>query len=227
MGQSSRRNHSFPECPAAVGAASPKRAAATVIMTVALFVQACAPSFDPEVSCNFVLNSQGQRVSWGGNVPVDIYLDASVPAQFHEPIRRAAESWNQMEGRTLLKIRTESNPGSARPERDGFNKLYFMSTWESDRPAKEQARTTIYWSGPQIQETDIRINAQNFQFFIDETDRTYDKVHLESLVLHELGHALGLAHNDSWLSVMQTILGYGQIRATISDPEKTSMSCEY
>lgn len=192
-----------------------------------IMIQACSQPPPEETSCNFVRNSQAQRVSWGTDVPVEFFIDSSVPAQYYASIEAAAAQWNTKMGRNLLVIRRGSNPGSETPQRDGVNKIYFIDHWEASRPATEQARTTIYWSGPKIFEADIRINAEKFQFFINAADATYSTVHIESLLIHELGHALGLAHNDASDSVMRTSLAYGQVRVNIEEDDKDSMACEY
>lgn len=197
------------------------------VLAGVILIQACAKPLEEEVSCNFVRNSQAQRVSWGSDVPVEFFLDSSVPFQFYDAIEASAQKWNATSGKNLISVRRGSNPGSSVPSRDGVNKIYFISDWEDSRPKSEQARTTIYWSGPKIVEADIRVNTENFQFFVNAADATYSAVHLESLLIHELGHALGLAHNDEGESVMKTSLGYGQVRDDISTADKSSMACEY
>jgi len=192
-----------------------------------LLIQACSAPLNEEEACNFVRNSQARRVSWGQDTPVEIFLDSSVPTNYYEAIENAARRWNDLKGRELLVIRRASNPGSATPRRDGVNKVYFIEDWEANRPATEQARTTIYWSGPRIFEADVRINAENFRFFLRADEANYSEVHLESLLIHEFGHVLGLAHNESEESVMQTALGFGQVRADLDKADLASLSCEY
>ncbi len=100
-----------------------------------------------------------------------------------------------------------------------------MPTWEAEK-ASEQARTSVYWVGDQIREADIRINAKNFTFY-SETPSGYRDVHLQSLLIHELGHVLGLRHKDDTASVMATYLASQTLRINLSDADKENVNCEY
>ncbi len=193
-----------------------------------LLVQACGRSLPVENSCNFVQNQKKQRVSWKRPDIVKLYIDASVPVDYQEGIQRAVDHWNE-HGRTqfggeFFQIKKEQ-VGSAEPQRDGYSKIYLMHTWE-DNKYNEQARTTIYWSGNRIYESDIRINEKNFDFFTGDVS-VPNKVHVESLLIHELGHSLGLAHSDENNSVMQVSLANGRLRNVLGDSDLASMQCEY
>ena len=47
------------------------------------------------------------------------------------------------------------------------------------------------------------------------------------IVVHELGHFLGLAHNAKDRSVMNATLNHGQVRRTLDDKDLESLNCEY
>jgi len=73
----------------------------------------------------------------------------------------------------------------------------------------EQARTTIYWKGSSIDEADVRVNAHDFHYSIDDIT-PQDKVDFESLIIHEMGHVLGLQHIEKGhRSVMEALLASG------------------
>ena len=199
--------------------------AAGILCGVAV-MQACSLQLPEQESCGFVRNSQAQRVSWTSNEPMHLYIDNSVPQEWHQAIFTAAEKWNLGAGRTLIEVHANRAVGQSAPARDGYSKIYMMSTWDADRIG-EQARTTVHWMGSVLQEADIRINAKDFTFFTDHRDYQSGAIHFESLVLHELGHALGLAHNDSDYSVMQTALAQGRIRDTVGKEDLASLACEY
>lgn len=198
---------------------------AGVVLGVAL-MQACSLKLPEEPSCNFVRNSQAQRVSWNSNEPMKLYVDSSVDDSLVPYIRSAADKWNRSAGRELIQVVAGVEIGNASASRDGFSKIYIQSDWDSSRP-DEQARTTVHWVGSIMQEADIRLNAKDFSFFVGPRPASYDQVHFESLVLHELGHALGLAHNESSDSVMQTRLAQGDIRDEVGKEDLLSMGCEY
>jgi len=200
------------------------------LVLVALLVTACSRRFDPQADCNFVQNANLQRVSWNRSLPIKLYIHKSIPLnQFPEmesQIRSAAESWNRVTAREVFRIEAFNVGGSDVPQRDGYNMIYWMSTWERDR-RQEQARTTIYWSGSQIYEADVRINALNYQYFVGMVFAPFTQVDFTSLLIHELGHAVGLAHNQSKTSVMQAELERGLERRNIGPTDLDSIRCEY
>ena len=201
------------------------RYVAISVLCLAFLFQACAEKPNPEEGCNFVQNSLQQRVSWEKDVPVIFYIHRSVPGPFFSAIELAIDEWNRKSGRELLKLGGWTNSGD-RPKKDGANIVYWLDTWENDRPF-EQARTTIYWSEDRIYEADIRVNAKNFNFFWGE-DPVVGHVDVQSLLLHEFGHALGLAHTtNEQKSVMVTTLASATLRREAQDIDLRSLSCEY
>lgn len=176
-------------------------------------------------SCNFVQNSQGVRISWKSSVPAHFIITSTVPTKYDAAIIKAAETWNTRKRMTLIEVhRDNSYPTSA--ANDGTNGIYFLNTWDSAE-AKEQGRTAIKWDISKIRDADIKINAQNFKFFLEgETDKT-GKISLESLMLHEMGHALGLKHIGDDGSSMQPYLATAASRNMPGDVDINSLNCEY
>lgn len=54
-----------------------------------------------------------------------------------------------------------------------------------------------------------------------------DKVDFESLIVHELGHVVGLGHNEEEGSVMKRKLSKGRIRRGLSSVDLNSLFCGY
>jgi predicted Zn-dependent protease len=189
---------------------------------LALGLQACAPK--AQESCNFVQNSYGQRVSWFQKGPIVLNVDNRLPQEAIGPIRRAVATWNKYFGYEILKL--GSWVDGHQPGKDGHNVIYWLTEWDANRNF-EQARTTIYWYDSQIYEADVKINAEHFDFSFGEMPEI-GKVDLESLVLHELGHVLGLAHmDDAYESVMSPYLRSSHLRREPSQVDLSSLSCEY
>ncbi len=193
-----------------------------LLLSSALFGLNACGNARPEESCNFVQNSSAQRVSWGDHTPVTLYVDRSFPAELFGAIEQAVEQWNSARGRGLIKIGGWINSSSG-PARDGANVIYWMSSWEADRPY-EQARTTVYWAGDRIYEADIRVNAKNFRYSMGAYGGTVDVV---SLLVHEFGHVLGLTHTDLHGSVMAKSLANATERRVPSPTDIDSLKCEY
>lgn len=194
-----------------------------ILAANAVWIQACGKQNLTQESCNFVQNSEGQRVSWGGGSKVSFYVDQTVPNEYFAAIQAAADSWNQKLGRQQIVIAGwAQKPGL--PAQDGLNVIYFMNTWEANLN-NEQARTTIYWSANRITESDILVDAKNFSFSTAEAKP--GQVDLQSLVLHEFGHALGLKHVTTLTSVMVPTLAYDFLRRSPQEYDLASLKCEY
>lgn len=195
---------------------------ATVFIAAGLSIQACAPKSQDD--CGFLQNAYGERISWKGNIPITMHVHASVPPQYHAAIQAAADMWEKNAGRKLFDIVTQPRTGPINPIKDGSNVIYMMNTWEGDR-SSEQGRTSVYWVGDQLKEADIRINSQ-FNFYWNQAP-TGNAVNMEALVLHEMGHVLGLKHKDQGGSVMATYLASGSDRVNLAETDSSSLQCEY
>lgn len=202
-------------------------------------VAGCKPK--EQTPCGFVQNVYGQRISWKTREPIDIVINTEVPAQLRPAIYRAAKTWEDQIGQKLFNIIENSSQASSGPSKDGKNGIYFLSTWEADRKS-EQGRTSVYWAADQIMEADIRINASQFSFYdkdhsalvlarsTDGTVSAYasqDGYNFEALILHELGHLIGLKHSELSASVMATHLSAYTDRVVLSDTDIQSVQCVY
>ncbi len=207
----------------------------TVGLVIIAIIQACGQIFQPENSCNFVQNSKLQRVSWKDQTPITIFIDESVPEDYYDAILSAIERWERARGRQLFKYGGVVSGGDS-PAKDQQSIIYWSDSWGdgtrcSSRPSSpgacEQARTTVYWMGNQINEADMIINDYGFDFSTSEEGES-GMVDFESLVVHELGHVLGLSHNEEDAgSVMAKTLANARIRRDPTKEDLDSLSCEY
>lgn len=195
-------------------------------------VTSCAPKKSED--CGFVQNVYGQRISWKTSGPIQLHVSSSVPAELKPAIHRAAASWEQTLGRKVFEVIEENTSSPSQPGRDKKNGIYFLGQWESDRKS-EQGRTSVYWAGDEIQEADIRINSADFAYYdqnpqqLVRTASTKSSAgyNFEALVLHELGHFLGLKHRESGGTVMAKELGAYTDRVKLAAVDESSVQCEY
>lgn len=199
-----------------------------LLSAIAILHQGCAPKAQED--CGFVQNVYGERISWKGSYPVTVYLHESVPEEYVGAIVAAAKTWQDAAGTSLFNIVTNQRvTGPITPQKDTRNIIYFMDTWEDDK-SSEQARTSIYWIGDQIKEADMRINGKFTYYWNQPGQASFNKatsVNIEALVIHELGHVLGLKHNDTSSSVMATYLSNNTDRVNIAESDKVALKCEY
>jgi hypothetical protein len=208
-----------------------------LVLAVSVYLTSCSPT--PQKDCGFVQNIYGQRIAWKLRQPVKVYVDVSVPKELRPALYRAAKTWEDQAGRNLFEFIEDSTELNKAPSRDSKNAIYFLSNWESDR-SSEQGRTSVYWAGDQIQEADIRVNGADFGYYDQDTLSLVGSANLrqqgvtprngysfEALLLHELGHFLGLKHRDSGSTVMATHLAAYTNRTQLSQTDQESIRCEY
>jgi hypothetical protein len=208
---------------------------AVLLAAISLFYS-CSPK--PQNDCGFVQNIYGQRISWKSHAPIRLYISSSVPNSLKPAIYRAAATWSKQLGRKVFDISEDSTQIPAFPARDQKNAIYFLKDWESDKTS-EQGRTSVFWAGDEIQEADIRINAADFSYY-DQNPQVLtgsarvtaqgrsvtEGYNFEALVLHEMGHFLGLKHREG-SSVMATHLAAFANRTQLDGGDQQSISCEY
>lgn len=175
--------------------------------------------------CGFVQNNYGQRVSWKSRLPITIQLHKSFPQTYLENLQRAANVWSVALGTAAFSFQTDSSTEVDGPKRDAQSIIYVSDTWNQNRFI--QALTTLYWKRDQITETDMNLNAQYYNFDSNNQSSPAVAIHLESLLVHELGHMLGLKHRTQIPTVMYESLGSGAVRTTLSDSDLLSLKCEY
>jgi len=180
---------------------------------------------EAEDGCGFVQNSYGARVSWKSHLPVRIQVDPQWPIEFFESAVRAADKWNSTVGSKLIELEKLPQGAEADPLQDVISGLYWRTEWSSEKN-NQQAVTTLFYRGNQINEGDVKVNAKDFEFFVNDPNSNR-QVHMESLLLHEFGHLMGLRHATLWPTVMWSTLASSTRRDVISEKDLESMKCEY
>lgn len=194
----------------------------------------CAPKTAPD--CGFNQNVYGQRISWKNKLPVDLVISATIPIELKTAIYRASKTWENVIGQRAFNLIEENLHGQSMPGRDKKNGIYFLENWESDKNT-EQGRTSVYWAGDEIQEADIRINNKDFAYYNESKEQLVKArvnakansvgVNFEALVLHELGHFLGMKHKEDQSSVMATYLPGLTDRTLPAGADTDNLKCEY
>jgi hypothetical protein len=113
---------------------------------------------------------------------------------------------------------------------DGVMGIYQLNTWPAELSSSALAVTQLYGikSGSNITLThaDILVNEENYDFTTDPTD--YDKYDFHTVMLHEIGHFLGLGHQSySVESVMQPSVSKIDANRETTNADKGNISVNY
>lgn len=181
-------------------------------------------AFGAQDACHFTRNNLGIRISWKGSLPVNMIIHKSVPEKYDSEIISAAHRWNSALGKILINVARDNSFGEG-PGNDRKNIIYWSTDWDASN-SKEQARTISNTDISRIIDSDIKINAKNFSYALTTQTLGSSAVNLESLLLHEMGHVLGLQHFEG-SGIMSTHLASGKLRFDFSSEELSELSCEY
>lgn len=178
-----------------------------------------------EPSCGFFQSPTGARISWSSRTPVSLYVSTNWPSEFRKTVDHAAGIWNEAQNRAFVTVYFDAAAVGATAAQDGLNGLYWMTSW-SDQRTNEQGITTLRFKNEKATEADIKINAKNFVFY-ESTPTEYGQIHLSSLLVHELGHFLGLSHTDVPERVMFPYLSPNFMREKLFPEDLAELACEY
>lgn len=160
----------------------------------------------------FAFTPSGQKWSNDPNTPVPYMLDPSGTKDVTDgsalaAIRNAFATW-QAAPCSYLKFGETAWTESAVAAKDGANRVFFVQApggWT--QPADELALTYVYYdtSTNLITDADVTVNNVNFAFTTDSSQvgtGSPQRADVATVVLHEIGHFLGLNHSNDPGAVM-------------------------
>jgi hypothetical protein len=175
--------------------------------------------------CGYIQNEFGQRVSWKSRVPVEFFISKTIPEEFHQDIVEAAEDWNRSAGKVVIKINLSQLDTIQFSSQDLKNSIVGLSEWD-DSKNTQQALTIVKYRGSSISEADIKVNMKDFVYYSKDPQNS-KQIHFGSLLVHELGHGLGLKHGLIKPTVMWSTLSSSLVRTKLSTSDLKSLECEY
>lgn len=159
------------------------------------------------------------------DLPVTMYLSDAFSEEDILSAQRAANKWNEALGFEAVIISDDFIPNietlnRASLTRDNIFGIYKQNDW-GDIYSLELAECDIKGGGrsPYINSGDIHFNFSSYEF-VSGDSRGSGVFDFESVLLHEMGHFLGLGHSDdpkdamfyeAWPSMVKRTLGSGDI----------------
>lgn len=197
------------------------------LLTTACVFQKEPPA--PEESCNFQQDAYLQRIHWYGQTMM-IFADPSLSTRHVEALQTAMAVWNDIFKNTLGRKEIFVYGGvMAEPtgaQKDGRNVVSMPAEWTGK--SVENAHTIVTAKGDAVIDADIELNGdKRFSESADEVKS--NEIDLEALLIHELGHALGLKDLDNEeYTIMYGLLWPGVAdRRAIGPMDVDALRCEY
>jgi hypothetical protein len=199
-------------------------------------------------------NSETTPVKWStssltGGLDVRISSDltnsfvaADLDASDHNPIEQMFKQWNSAsDSITFFKVNAQTTANKDYGNLDSYRNDGELGIYRSDSwipGVSNQALAVTQYVGfrrnagtvnehVELTHADIIINFKDYSFSTDSSSTTtYD---LHSVILHELGHFIGLKHVSSFStsSVMQPYLGIFDNQRTITSYDSTTVQSLY
>lgn len=189
-----------------------------LLMSMIIFCFGCGTDFKKQEKCGFLQDQYEERVT--ADLPIELYISDAVPEKYYNSIQLAINTWSIPLSKWAFQI-VDYKYHSVKNHQDGKNVLYiFYDHWNSNMTYSGVINRYSY--GNKMTESDIILNGFIYNFSLDPAEEEMD---FESVLLHELGHALGLDHTPG--TVMDAHLSTGTIRRDLTQIDIDNIRCGY
>lgn len=168
------------------------------------------------------------------DLPIKVYISNSYEINVQNAIISAMNTWNSAIGFDVFEHEIVNNiydyDSIEAFLNDNLTSVSFPSRWPAQTVDFVLASTSLKRVGNRIIKGDIMFNVTNPKYEFSASLPLNDKVDIESVVLHELGHLLGLNHVDTaedHYSVMHKSIGKNQTKRVLSEKDIENILKKY
>ena len=178
---------------------------------ISVFLSLVGAGFSQTVSAYVFPTCETQPMRWQNLLVVMSISPTSYPAGsiWDTKLQNAMWHWNNVKGSNIGFLFNRTN--GSRGQND-LNEIYLSSQWNDEKNAlaitgrryicaRDWFGNVDHW----IQETDIRFNPNQSWNTSSYDPTVINNPSFEATAVHELGHVLGLDHEDRWLATMNSL----------------------